>query len=241
MRIAFISDIHGNYVSLETVLADINREQVDQVICLGDVANLGSHPREVVERLRALDYPCVMGNHDLYLLNPDLPPEFPHWVKEVTEWCRGELAADLDYLRSFPPLIEISLDSQATLLCCHGSPRSNMDLMLANTQNAALDEMLAGHMTTVVVCGHTHEQMLRQHKGMIIVNAGSVGQPFEMPWSPNSEPRFLPWTEYAIINWANGSLNVELRHVPIDLNAVKHAALTSNMPGADYWVTLWSV
>ena len=75
MRIALISDIHGNLVSLKVVLADIDRAGVDQIVCLGDVAALGPQPREVVEQLRALGCPCIMGNHDWDVLNSHLVHE----------------------------------------------------------------------------------------------------------------------------------------------------------------------
>jgi predicted phosphodiesterase len=61
MRVALISDIHGNLVSLEAVLADIDREGVDQIVCLGDVAGLGPQPREILARLQALGCICIMG------------------------------------------------------------------------------------------------------------------------------------------------------------------------------------
>ena len=68
MRVALISDIHGNSVSLEAVLADIERENVDQIICLGDISTLGPKPVEVMDRIRDLGCECILGNHDFFLL-----------------------------------------------------------------------------------------------------------------------------------------------------------------------------
>jgi len=239
MRVALISDIHANRVSLEAVVADIHREQVDQIVCLGDVAALGPQPREVLARLEALGCACVMGNHDLHLLNLDVDDEDDYGITALTAWCADQLSdADFEYLRSFQPLLRVPLDARTTLLCFHGSPRSDQDFIFATTPAAELDEMLAGHRATVLAVGHTHLQMLRQHKGVLIVNPGSVGWPVEqMPFEP--PPRFLPWAEYAIVNWAEGVLGVELRRVPIDLDAVKQAAIVSAYPGADYWVDCW--
>lgn len=102
MRIALISDIHANLVALEAVLVDINREQVDQIICLGDVATIGPHPQQVIARLRNLGFISVNGNHDAYLLNPDLSDEgggAPPWLGEMIEWSSAQLSrADFDYL-----------------------------------------------------------------------------------------------------------------------------------------------
>ncbi len=242
MRIAIISDIHGNLVSLEAVLADIDQQGVDQIICLGDVAALGPQPGDVVAQVRALDCACVMGNHDDDLLNLDLVRENTNmtpWEVELTNWCAGQLSeADFEYLRSFQSWVEIPLDTQATLLCFHGSPRSNIEQILATTPGAELDQMLLGRAATVMAGGHTHVQMLRQHKGVMILNTGSVGCPVEqMPFE--GLPRYLPWAEYAIVDWTDGVLGIELRRVPIDLDTIKQAALASDMPDAAAWAELW--
>ncbi|MBI3286567.1 MAG: metallophosphoesterase family protein [Chloroflexi bacterium] len=70
MRVAIFSDIHGNLVALEAILAEIERERVDQMICLGDVAATGPQPAETLHRLRELNCPVVMGNTDARFLNP---------------------------------------------------------------------------------------------------------------------------------------------------------------------------
>ena len=240
MRVALFSDIHGNLVSLEAVLADIDRERVDQIVCLGDVAPMGPQPRKVLTRLKALGCPCVMGNHDLHVLNPDLAHEQSTWIAEVTAWCAAQLTeADLDFIRSFQPLFEIPLDVHNKLLCYHGSPRSNVDRILSTTSVDELEEMLANHTATVLAGGHNHVQMLRQHKKMLLIDVGSVGAPLEeIPFE--GKPRLLPWAEYTIVNWINGVLSRDLRRVSINLNAVTQAALASDMPGAADWVSWWT-
>jgi predicted phosphodiesterase len=242
MRIGLISDIHGNLVSLASVLADIDRAGVDQIVFLGDVAAIGPQPCEVIERLRALDPPCIMGNHDMEVLNPELVhdgADVSPWEVELIDWCVGQLSgADFDYLRSFQQWTEIPLGADSTLLCFHGSPKSNMDKILATTPVQELDEMLAGHSATIMAGGHTHVQMLRQHRGVAIVNPGSVGFPLEqVPFE--GLPRYLPWAEYAILDWIDGALGIELRRVPVDLDKVRQAALTSSMPRAAAWLELW--
>jgi predicted phosphodiesterase len=242
MHIALISDIHGNLVSLEAVLADIDRAGVDQIVCLGDVTVYGPQPRQVMQRLKALDCPCIMGNHDLDVLKPNLVhmgTDVLPWEEELVAWCADQLSeADLDFSRSFQPRVEIPLDSDSRLLCFHGSPKSNMDQILATTPGPELDKMLVGHAAVVMAGGHTHVQMLRQHKGVMLINPGSVGCPLEqMPFK--GMPRYLPWAEYAIVNWVDNTLSVDLRRVFIDLEATKQAALDSDMPDAAAWVDLW--
>jgi predicted phosphodiesterase len=241
MRIALISDIHGNLVSLQAVLRDIGRVQADRIVCLGDVAALGPQPRQVIARLRQLGCPCIIGNHDEHLLHPERMAGLPPWVAEMTAWCAAQLSVeDRAYLRSFQPLIEFELGRQATLLCYHGSPRSNDERILPTTSRAALEEMLDGYTATVMAGGHNHVQMMRRHEDVSLIDVGSVGQPFaQMPFQ--GVPRLLPWAEYAVVGYLEGRLSIDLRRVPIDVDEIKHAAMVSGMPDAQGWAESWSI
>jgi predicted phosphodiesterase len=244
MRIALISDIHGNLVSLDAVLADINRKEIDQIVCLGDVADLGPQPCQVLAQLKSLGCRCVMGNHDADLINlasGKKALEAPPLVFESLQWCANQLTMDdFEYLRSFQPFVKMSLDVSATLLCFHGSPRSNTDYILARTPIPELEEMLSGYSATVLAGGHTHLQMLRRYEERTIVNAGSVGGPLEqLPFRDG--PRFMPWSEYAIVSWIADNLSIELNRISIDVKQVKEAALDSEMPNANIWVQQWEI
>lgn len=244
MRIALISDIHANLISLEAVLADIKRASIDQTIFLGDLVTLGPQPKEVVVRLRELGCPCIMGNHDTFMLQVDQLQQDGHadWYIEAAEWCAAQLSsADFDYLRSFVPWLNVPLDpqnAQAHLLCFHGSPQSNTDFILSTTAVADLDEMLADYPAMVMVGGHTHVQMIRRYKEIMIVNVGSVGMPLEyLPFE--GSPPTLPWAEYAIVSWFNNTLSIELRQVAINLEAVRQSALASDYPHRSDWAAMW--
>lgn len=151
-------------------------------------------------------------------------------VRESLDWCVRQLtAADVAYMRAFPPVLTVPLSPTATLLCFHGSPRSNLDVLLATTPAAELDVLLAGDTATVMAGGHTHIQMLRQHQGLWLVNPGSVGKPFaELPYQ--GAPRLLPWAEYAIVQEHRGALGVELHRVPLDLDVLTRTILASALP-----------
>jgi predicted phosphodiesterase len=239
MRVALVSDIHGNLVSLEAVLADIERQRVDRLVCLGDVVAMGPQPREVMARLRALGCPCIAGNHDLDLIDLGLVEGLDPWIAAVTRWCARQLSTrDLDALRAFVPRIEIPLGPGVSLLCYHGSPRSAEERILSTTPVEELDDMLAGYVATVMAGGHNHVQMLRRHRDRYVVDVGSVGAPLaEMPFE--GEPRYMPWAEYALVSYVSGVLDVNLRRVPIDLDAVRRAALYSDMPDAQSWARTW--
>jgi putative phosphoesterase len=241
MRIAILSDIHGNLTSLEAVLADVEAERPDQIVCLGDVALFGPQPGPVIERLQALDPPVVMGNGEEWLVGPGEPsqPDDEHArrIEAISFWCLEQLtAADLDYLRTFRPTVAVALGGDAGLLCFHGSPRSCRDVILSTTPDEELEPMLSGFDATLMAGGHTHAQMVRRYRGQTLINPGSVGLPIERLPSVDRNP---PWAEYALVSWQNGSLGVELRRVPIDVNRVVEAALNSGMPHAEWWTKDW--
>jgi putative phosphoesterase len=242
MRIALISDLHSNAVALRTALGDIEREGVDRLVCLGDVATLGPRPVEVIELLRRTGCDCVMGNHDAFLLDPELihgytdSPE----IVAVVDWSRRQLSdEDLTFLATFRPQAEISADSGARLLCVHGSPRSHSEDILATTSGDELEHMLDGHRADVVACGHTHIQMLRQHRGTLIVNPGSVGGPFQ-EYVGGRPPTLLPFVEYAVVELSDGGIEVTLRRIALDTAAVREDLRDTDNPMRDWLLQQYS-
>jgi len=246
MRVAIIADTHGNLVSLDAVLADIERDGIDQVVCLGDVAGLGPQPREVIARLRGLGCPVVMGNADEFLLDPSAldPARHPdadeslRRMHEMERWGAEQLLPeDLDYLRTFQPTVEIPLGDGDSLLCYHGSPRSNEEEIRGATPDAELAEKLGERRTVVMAGGHTHEQFVRRLQRTIVLNPGSVGLPWEI--LPEGGDRNPPWAEYAVLAHEGGRLSIDLRRVPIELPAVHRALLESGIPHAEWWAADW--
>src|SRR6185437_972703 len=233
MRVALISDIHGNEIALRAVLASIAREGVDQVVCLGDVATLGPRPTVILAMLREMGCPTIVGNHDEFMLRPDLVHGYAKVpiIVDAVHWCRAELTStDLDQIRAFVPEMDIPLGGGATLHLFHGSPRSNVEDLLATTPADELATMLDGRSATVLAGGHTHVQMLRQHRGMLLVNPGSVGMPFR-EYVGGRAPELMAHAEYAIVEAdESGEVGVRLRRVPLDRTALRRAAEDSKNP-----------
>jgi len=232
VRLALISDLHGNIVSLEAVLADIDRRGVDQVVCLGDTATLGPRPREVLALLRDRGCRCVLGNHDDFLLDDELirsSTEVPI-VVDAVDWCSAEISGeDRAFVATFETGFEVPLEHGRSARLFHGSPRSHMEDMLSTTEDAVIDECLAGAVADVLAGGHTHLQMLRQHRGMLMVNPGSVGMPFER-YACGQAPRVMAWAEYAVVEADRHGANVELRRVDVDRAALRRESAASTNP-----------
>jgi predicted phosphodiesterase len=243
MRIALISDIHGNAVALDVVLTALKKQQVDSIICLGDVASSGPQPGLVIERLRTIGCPVVMGNTDDWLLQPQLKDktdDFSRRLQDVELWGSQQLSsADREYLSTFQPTVEFPLANDKMLLCYHGSPRSYREIIVATTPEDELDQIFAGHQAVIFAGGHTHMQMFRRYKDVLLLNPGSVGLAIDRV-SPFEEIRNVAWAEYAILSTEDGSLSVEMYRVPFDLQTVIQAVISSGMPHAEWWISEWS-
>ncbi len=241
MRVALISDIHGNLPALEAALADIRTQGADQIIFLGDAATLGPQPKETLDLLRALDCVCIMGNHDAALLDlsraADLQIGAP--LFSTLAWGHRLLnETDFAFLRSFRPTHKLELGNSLSLLCFHGSPRSNIDMVLSTTTDEVMDGYFAGQSATILAGGHTHVQMLRQRATQVIVNPGSVGSAFMEPFLYNgTTPRLIPWAEYALVRAENGGWSVDLRRVPFDTEAVCRALEAGENPSREWWLS----
>lgn len=225
MRLALVSDLHGNELALDAVLLDAARAGYDQLVCLGDVATLGPRPHAVLGRLRDLGCPCILGNHDEFMLDAELIHSYSdvQLVVASVDATRESLTADeIAFIRTFQR--SLAFDD---VFLTHGTPRSNTEDLLANTPPERVDEMLDGRRALVLGCGHTHLQMLRQHRGMLIVNPGSLGMPFR-EYAAGRPPVILPHAEYAIVELKAGGVSIDLRRVTLD-----RRALASQLDGWD--------
>jgi putative phosphoesterase len=245
MRLGLIADIHGNLSALDAVLDKLERDHVDQIVCLGDVAALGPQPGAVIARLRDLGCPCVLGNTDAWLL-PDPPlaaePATTIPVAELTRWCTEQLSdADVAILRSMPVTIEIALGNDRSLLAFHASPRSLDDVIAATTPAADLRAMVGDHQSHIFAGGHTHIQMLRRFGQVHVVNPGSVGLPGVGPGGPDLPVNTdVAWAEYAVIDAGEGDLSISFRRVALDVKRMLAIAAENGMPRFDWWAGRWS-
>lgn len=234
MKLAIISDIHGNLTALDAVLTELAEQKIDDILCLGDVAASGPQPREVIDRLKQRAIPVVVGNTDDWLLFPKLKEQttlFGKNCQDIDLWVSQQLRLeDRAYLRSFQPTIAREVGGKL-LLVYHGSPRSYNERIMATTSEEALAEALGTNQADIFIGGHTHIQLYRRHKAALVLNPGSVGLAMDRIW-PIDEIRNPPWGEYAVLNVFDGHLNVDLRRIPFDNQTFVQACRESGMPHA---------
>ena len=181
MRVAALYDIHGNLPALEAVLEEVERESVDLIVVGGDVAS-GPMPVETLGLLRALGdrVRFVRGNADRVLdFVGGTGGDLELWQQSrlwVAERLRDE---NLGFLASLPLDVIVDVDGLGPVRFCHGAPGSDEDTITRVTPADRLRPLLANVEETVVVCGHTHVQFDRTVGGVRVINAGSVGAPYE--------------------------------------------------------------
>ena len=177
MRIALLSDIHGNLPALEAVVADLRVRGVDTIVNLGDILSGPLLPLETARYLMAQDWPTIAGNHERQLLA--ITAAKPGGASDrFARECLGE--AELDWLRALPATLRLNDE----VFLCHGTPRRDIEyfldsqvgerLVLASAGEVA--ERLGEERSELVCCGHTHiPRVLRSARGQWLVNPGSVG------------------------------------------------------------------
>jgi putative phosphoesterase len=217
MSVAVLTDIHGNLPALEAVLADVALTDADLLMICGDVAS-GPLPIETLEVLRALPRArFVRSNADRGLVTAFDGATLPKWPGPAVDWCASQLRREhRDFLASFSEPVSVDVDGVGRVLFCHGSPRSDEEMMTAETADSRLREFLSGVDGDVVVCGHTHMPFDRVVDGVRIINPGSVGMPYGDPGA----------------FWALLGPGVEFRRTDYDREAAAARIRRSPWPGA---------
>lgn len=188
MKIAVISDIHGNMEAVEAVMNDINKQGCEKLFVLGDYAMAGPEPNRAIEyfmnKQDDKNVCMIQGNTDLMIA--DYSSDLYKFLKEkapvMAEALRNDVNlindSEKNFLKALPAQTEVVIDGVKFLLV-HGSPRKNNEDILPDKPIAEIEEMLEGVDADVILCGHTHLPCGYQTtKKQTVVNAGSIGRPF---------------------------------------------------------------
>ncbi len=212
MRIAVISDIHGNFEALKTVFCNIKEKNADTIVCLGDLTGYGPYPNEVIDFIKEKRILNILGNYDAAVIEEKF-----NYIRdtEVNNFCMPWAAKELtkenkEYLKSLPKQISIAF-KQKEICFVHGSNRNINEYLKEDSKEA--EEALKEFKGDVLVCAHTHIPYKKAYGNKILLNDGSIGKP--KIGRPNGT--------YIIIDIQNGNLNVEFIEFEYDYEKTARA------------------
>ncbi|MBC2582508.1 metallophosphoesterase [Clostridium sp. DJ247] len=176
MRIAVISDIHGNLEALNTALENIEGKNIDSIVCLGDLVGYGPYPNEVVEVIRKNKITSILGNYDAAVLEEKF-----NYIRdtEVNKSCMPWAAKELReenkaYLRSLPRKVILTYENKS-ICFVHGSTRAINEYVNEGSEQAK--EVMELLQEDILVCGHTHIPYKETYGNKLLINDGSIGKP----------------------------------------------------------------
>ena len=229
MKLAVISDIHGNLFALEKVLEDIEHEKCDNVICLGDLAMAGPEPDKTVELVKQMKWDVVQGNKDKMIVefNEEMFNALKGQIPIMANALRNDAEVISDenkeYLKNLPENLEININNTPILLV-HGSPRRNNEDISPDLPLEKVEEMVEGTDSRLILCGHTHLPCGYQtNSGKTVVNVGRVGRPFTEK----------PVSCYAIVTFDEIGFGVEHKFVEYDNVSASETLAKRKFEGAD--------
>lgn len=233
MKIAVISDIHGNMQALDAVLENIKQENCSKIFCLGDLAMAGPEPSKTIEKILELqnswDFTIIQGNTDEMIANTD--NQMLHMLQENNPVMANALECDVskisekhkDFLRSLPEQKKLEIEGIKILLV-HGSPRKNNENIYCDLKIEEVEEMIADTDADIIFCGHTHVPCGYQtNTKQTVVNVGSVGRPF------SQEPKSC----YAVLEIESGEYSIKHNFVDYDYKTAAAILKERGFEGAD--------
>ncbi|HEX3876878.1 MAG TPA: metallophosphoesterase family protein [Bryobacteraceae bacterium] len=230
MRIAVVSDIHGNLAAFEAVLADLRVTTPDLIFHGGDLPHGGSHPAEIVDRIRDLEWPGVLGNTDEMLFDAQSLKSFAAGLPQLAglfaavevmgEWTRAALGEQrIEWLKSLPRVVKH--DDMALV---HASPESTWRSPGSQSSDAELREVYGPLEKPIAVYGHLHHPFVRNLDGLTVVNSGSVSLSYD------GDAR----AAYLLIDDSKPTI----RRVAYEVDREVAALTESGMPHADWTIRI---
>jgi predicted phosphodiesterase len=221
MRVAIISDSHGNLTALDAVLADLDaRGPYDEVLMGGDIAWGGPYPKECVDRIRLRGYRTVVGNTDRMITDAAGGADDPmaSWILERLD------AADVAYLKDLPLQVTVEAgSSDTTLALVHATPWSIHPAVRPEDGDERFAEMLRKAGTRALAYGHIHLQHARKLDGGIVVAVGAIGRPFD------GDQRAM----YTVLTLDGDQWSAEFRRVTYDVDSAIQETVQSGVPNAE--------
>jgi putative phosphoesterase len=228
MKIAFISDIHGNAIALEAVLQDIENQGIDKIYVLGDICYRGPEPKRSLDLVRSLHTEVIKGNADEWVVRGVQEGEVPEKALELMnlerQWIVSQLEpSDIDYLASLPAQLNLSIENVG-ISAFHATPTSLFDIVLPNAEDQQIEtSLMEANEAQIYVYAHIHKPYIRFLNGKVIMNIGSVGLPFDG----------LTKSSYGLIEIEDGHIKTSIRRVSYNLESVVALYHEAKYPNAD--------
>lgn len=229
MKIAILSDIHGNLIALNAVLKDLEKSTVDEIFCLGDLAMAGPEPNETIDFVKKQNWTIVQGNTDKLIVDCSLnnltmdktiAPIMANALENDVKIISKE---NINFLANLPEKLSLEREGVKILLV-HGSPRRNNENIFPDLTNEQIDEIIADVKENIVFCGHTHIPCGYQtDKGITVVNDGSIGRPFTKN----------PDACYVLAEFNNGTFTIEHKFVSYNKEKASEILLKRDFEGAE--------
>lgn len=223
MRLAVLSDIHGNLTGLDACLADLEAQGgSDAIVAAGDLCLDGPKPKKVLQRLEQLGVSCIRGNKDRYVAEgrgEGLEP-----IEEAQlAWTRRELGEKwIGWLSDLPFALRVGDDANQ-LLVVHANPTTDDEHLWPDADDATLERLIGDERAAAIAFGHLHLPYVRMWRGKLLVNVASAGLP------KDGDPRAC----YAIFTERDGGWQVKHRRVPFDVKKVATQLSDCGIPGSD--------
>jgi len=239
VRIAAISDIHGNLPALQAVQKAVNAARPDFVAICGDLLMNGPDPAgslALVQELERAGAYVILGNTDLAVADGDYTAAFPWFAdgapdsyRRAAEWAHDQIGDDgISYIRHLPSERRLRVpdgsDAGALVLFCHASPGSLTDGLPADLDPVVTVDRLSRTDARVIVCGHTHLPEVREFGWRTIVNVGSAGYVFDGD----------PTASWALIEIDEEGVRAEIQRTSYDVMAASDAVSARGLPGDVY-------
>ena len=229
MRVAVISDIHANLIALEEVLKDIEKENCEHIVCLGDIVLAGPQPISILEFVKQQNWTMIQGNTDKLIAEYGqdvldmMKEKYPVMANAIVDDMNYITDEDHKFLTELPPQTEMEIEG-VKVLFVHGSPRANNEDILPNRELTEIEEIISGVDADLILCGHTHIPCGYQtNNKQTVVNVGSVGRPM----TPT------PLACYAVIDFENGIFNIRHKFVDYDREKAAEQLRVRSFEGAD--------
>ncbi len=233
MKLAFISDIHGNAVALEAVLRDIEKRRIDRIYVLGDLCYRGPEPKRALQLVQALQTEVIKGNADEWVVRGvkegEVPQQALEMMNQEREWTLSHLdAADIQYLNDLPTEIQGEYEG-ISFFGFHATPVSLFDIVPPDAPEEVLkSKFMSGSDAEIYLYAHIHRPYIRYIEGKVVLNIGSVGLPFDG----------LARASYAIVELERDIITTSIQRVAYDIEKVVQQYMQNNYPNAEKMISV---